>query len=84
MMLGMLWFDNAPQKAIVDKINGALEYYQKKYNTMPDTVMVHPSMIAQGEIVSIENVTVKTSRSVMPNHFWVGKDNREEAKETQQ
>lgn len=69
-MIGMMWFDNDPKTSSREKCLRAMYYYLKKYGSRPNLVIVHPSVA----ITEIENVTIKVSRSVMPNHFWIGMD----------
>lgn len=71
--IGMLWFDNTPpkDKSISDKIFEAVEYYKKKYNRVPNYAYVHPSAVPNG-VPHIAGLTVEASKSVMPNHVWVG------------
>lgn len=68
MNIGMLWFNNDTKTSTKDKILGALEYYKNKYGVSANRVYLHPSML----IESWDGVTITASRSVMPNHFWIG------------
>jgi hypothetical protein len=78
MDIGMLWFDNDKQAEVSAKIQRAADYYHKKYGVTPNLCFVHPSMIhngslkAQDEKMRSGEVEVRTSRSVLPNHFWIG------------
>lgn len=70
MKIGMLWFDNDPKADLPTKIGRATSYYAKKYGTQPNLCFVHPS---QGNgTVSIDGIEIRTNRSILPNHFWVG------------
>jgi hypothetical protein len=71
MNLGMLWFDNDPKSDISSKIARAAEYYHKKFGSTADLCYVHPSMLSEGECKAGQ-VQVRTNRSVLPNHFWIG------------
>jgi hypothetical protein len=85
MNVGMLWFDNDSKADLVVKIERASAYYQKKYGKRPNLCFVHPSM-APGEgsprgatetqnapkVLKAGNVEVRTTRSVRPNHLWIG------------
>ena len=82
MNIGMLWFDNDPKAEIDIKIERAASYYRTKYGKAPNLCFVHPSML--GGDAPPENaeppagepkngaVEVRASRSVLPNHFWIG------------
>lgn len=82
MNIGMLWFDNDPKAEIGIKIERAASYYRTKYGKAPNLCFVHPSMLG-GDAVSQAAeqtvdapksvaVEVRASRSVLPNHFWIG------------
>jgi len=78
MNIGMLWFDNDTKAEISTKIARAAEYYRDKYGTVPNLCFVHPSMVQNGSLKTHDdklksgNVEIRTSRSVLPNHFWIG------------
>jgi hypothetical protein len=88
MKIGMLWFDNDKQTDLVTKIEDAADYYQHKYGLRPNLCFVHPSMAPedipdetdaslasednQATVLQAGNVVVKTSKSVLPNHIWIG------------
>lgn len=102
MNIGMLWFDNDPKKSLQQKIDGAVQYYEKKYGRKPNLVFVHPTMmltpsqLGETQIVVTDlektdpskpfneltytGITVRSNRSVLPNHLWVGVEG-DEAKE---
>jgi hypothetical protein len=71
MNVGMLWFDNDPKTDITVKINRAVDYYQHKYGQTPNLCFVHPSMVKTSPIKT-GRIEVRSSRSVLPNHFWLG------------
>jgi len=82
MNIGMLWFDNDPKAEINMKIERAVAFYRTKYGKSPNLCFVHPSMLqsATDEPKRLPNqngsvVEVRTSRSVLPNHFWIGVNN---------
>jgi hypothetical protein len=78
MNIGMLWFDNDPKTELTLKIERAVDYYRQKYGRSPTLCFVHPSMIATSATPTPEaplkaaGVEVRSSRSVLPNHFWLG------------
>lgn len=78
MNIGMLWFDNDPKAEIATKIERAASYYHSKYGTTPNLCFVHPSMIHNGSLKSKDEkmcsgeVEVRTTRTILPNHFWIG------------
>lgn len=87
MNIGMLWFDNDPKAELSTKIERAAVYYRNKYGKNPTLCYVHPSMLPETSIPSTEGpqeekqhmesiksagVEVRPTRSVLPNHFWIG------------
>lgn len=78
MNIGMLWFDNDPKTEINSKIERAAHYYRDKYGKSPNLCFVHPSMIGvespdtPATITQSGDISVRTSASVLPNHFWIG------------
>ena len=69
MNIGMLWFDNDSKTTLEAKVGRAVSYYQGKYGKAPTLCFVNPKMDAPGTVAGLE---VRTTRSVMPNHFWIG------------
>jgi hypothetical protein len=78
MTQGMLWFDNSKEMTDV-KIANAVTYYEKKYGRKPTLVLVHPSMIEPGLMLSINGAEIHTYRPVLPGHIWVGMADEGEA-----
>lgn len=79
MNIGMLWFDNDPKTELTSKVERAADYYRNKYGRQPTLCFVHPSMIGpmindNSEPASLKTagVEVRSTRSVLPNHFWIG------------
>jgi hypothetical protein len=84
MNIGMLWFDNDPKSEFNTKVQQAATYYHNKYGRTPNVCFVHPSMLGDENKLDDESqdgetstpksgdLLVKTSPSVLPNHFWIG------------
>ena len=85
MDVGMLWFDNDNSADLDVKVKRAASYYQKKYGQSPNLCFVHPSMIPtngkesgskkkakNGKPRKTAGVELRTSQSLLPNHFWLG------------
>jgi hypothetical protein len=83
MNIGMLWFDNDPKAGLSTKIERAATYYRTKYGKAPTVCFVHPSMLPassppelqqspDGKSYTPEGVEIRSNRSVLPNHFWIG------------
>jgi hypothetical protein len=75
MNIGMLWYDNDPQKTLDDKVDQAATYYHEKYGKSPDLCFVHPSMAAE-DPRNEGTVEIRSSGSVLPNYFWIGVDGK--------
>lgn len=84
MNVGMLWFDNDPKAELNTKVERAVAYYRTKYGKAPTICFVHPSMIkengakpqpdevSQAIVLRSVGVIIRSNRSVLPNHFWIG------------
>ncbi len=74
MEIGMLWFDDSP-RPLAEKLQRAVGYYTEKYGRQPTLCLIHPSTMdgAGGEVAGVE---LKSARSVMPDHFWLGIDEK--------
>lgn len=92
MDIGMLWFDNDKQADLRSKIERAAAYYRDKYGKMPNLCFVHPCMIPKTTGESLQNnaspeagnpltnsqgVEIRTSNTMLPNHFWIGINRQE-------
>jgi hypothetical protein len=71
MNIGMLWFDNDKKTDLSDKIKRAASYYKEKYGQNPNLCFVHPSML-KAPSAAEAGIELRTTRSVLPNHFWLG------------
>jgi hypothetical protein len=85
MNIGMLWFDNDPNKKLGQKVTEAARYYRNKYGGWPTLSFVSPSMYhaddEPGVPLQLEKtvdvsqgfqVKVREHRSILPNHIWIG------------
>jgi hypothetical protein len=70
MNTGMLWFDSDAKTTLAAKVREAARYYEKKFGTAPDLVVVHPTMDDRSQVPGIE---VRASRVILPNHLWMGR-----------
>lgn len=75
MNIGMLWFDRDANTTLAEKIAAAVAYYKTKYGRTPNLCFVHPAMLTPGATLP-EKVDVRPNRSILPNHFWIGVDNK--------
>jgi len=77
MREGMLWFDNNADKSLYERVERAARHYESKYGYRPNVCYIHPSTLyaehKPSEIaLSVGNVDLRESNSVLPNHFWLG------------
>jgi hypothetical protein len=92
MDIGMLWFDNDKQDDLRAKIERAAAYYRNKYGKTPNLCFVHPCMIpshpgesfpddvsqsAEKPTIKSKGVEIRTSNTMLPNHFWIGINRQE-------
>jgi hypothetical protein len=91
MEIGMLWFDNDKKSDYEAKIERAARYYRDKYGMSPNLCFVHPCMIPMNgdqtadppgkEIepaaLQSQGVEIRTSKTMLPNHFWIGINRQE-------
>ena len=70
LRVGMLWFDDTPQRPLHDKLELAVQHYQSKYGNSPNICYVHPSVLAGGAAGS--RVQVVAAQFILPHHFWIG------------
>ena len=79
MRTGMLWFDNSP-RSLKDKVEDASTFYREKYGQVPTMCFVNPAMLSNGEGRS-NGIEVREARTVMPDHFWIGVDQKDSSDE---
>lgn len=73
MKIGMLWFDNDPKAILQVKVQRASDYYAAKYGGRPNLCFVNPGTLPIGQnTIQVSGVEVRSTRSVMPNHLWIG------------
>jgi hypothetical protein len=75
MNVGMMWFDNDQKKSMAVKVAEAAKYYYEKYGKLPTTCLVNPGMLLNGDTM-VSVIAVKPLRSIMPNNFWIGVEER--------
>ena len=68
MNTGMMWLDNS-KSTLSEKILKAAQYYRIKYGRVPDTCVVHPSMLVGQEF---DPAHVKSARYILPGNLWIG------------
>jgi len=79
MRVGMLWLDSDRSESLPGRIRRASNYYREKYGRSPDLCFVHPSAREEGMPSSVDGLEVRAEITVLPDHFWIGVREREEA-----
>lgn len=71
MATGMIWFDNDPHKNINEKINFAVQYYQKKFGSDPTVCFLNPKF---RDKLSVSNSRIEFDFNIglSPDHIWIG------------
>ncbi|MGA2111319.1 MAG: hypothetical protein ABSG98_04110 [Anaerolineales bacterium] len=87
MELGMLWFDGDTQRPLQERLERAARYYSQKYGRRANTCYLHPSTIEPSgnrsdrksgrRVELVAGMVVRSSRTVLPNHFWLGVEESE-------
>jgi len=76
MNVGMLWLDGDTGKDIGVRIARAADYYRRKYGVSPTTCFIHPSMLS-AEVQGLPaDLRLRTSKSILRHHIWVGVEER--------
>jgi hypothetical protein len=70
MRTGMLWFDNS-SRSLNEKVADASAFYKDKYGHSPTLCFVNPTTL-EGKEGRSNGVEVRETRTVMPDHFWIG------------
>lgn len=71
MRIGMLWFDDSPNRPLGDKIQRAATYYESKYGRSPNACYVHSSCLSDANPIDV-SVKVLGIDDLLPFHFWLG------------
>ncbi len=77
MNVGMLWFDADGVATLGEKISRAADYYQAKYGRRPNICFAHPRTLGEGFPDEAGGLNIRSSISVLPNHFWLGIQEKE-------
>jgi hypothetical protein len=72
MDIGMQWFDDNPAAELAEKVTRAASYYASKYGCKPNVCFVHPGALTKGGKDNVGGIEIKTSRTVLRHHFWLG------------
>jgi hypothetical protein len=71
LQIGMLWFDDTPQRPLDHKIELAVQHYRDKYGSDPNVCYVHPSVL-RSDGPSASPLQIIAAEFILPHHFWIG------------
>ncbi len=71
LQIGMLWFDDARDRPLVDKIAQAAAHYRAKYGRPPSICYIAARLAAELPALS-DGLRIKGAPNILPNHFWLG------------
>ncbi len=78
MQVGLLWFDNDPQRSIAAKAVEAARRYREKFGAAPNTCYVNQAALSGAELIVPlqvpENAALRLrpAPNILPHHFWIG------------
>ncbi len=74
MQIGLLWFDNDPQRGLAAKVEEAASRYREKFGVVPNTCYVSQAeWDKSGAVASPKaGLRVLPARNILPHHFWIG------------
>lgn len=73
-MLFLVWYDPDARRTIIEKIQDALAAYGRRFSTTPNLVLV-----SVGDAAELSGIEVRSTRTVQPHHFWVGRTDERDA-----
>ncbi len=71
LQVGMLWYDDARDLTLGEKIARAAAHYHAKYGQPPNICYVPPQALTQ-ETPVLDGMRIKGLPSLLPHHFWLG------------
>ena len=71
METGLLWYDGDPKLGLSEKIERAVEYFQKKRGICPNTCFVNPGTVGENSI-DLTGIKIVVAHDVLLDHFWIG------------
>jgi hypothetical protein len=70
----LLWWDDTPDKTLVQKVREAGEWYKQRYGVAPNRCLVNPSALDSKGTVEIDGMSVTAAPFVLPHHFQVWRE----------
>jgi hypothetical protein len=71
LQVGMLWFDNAPDRPLPAKLSLAARHYEQKYGRAPNVCYLNLNTPGhdQGDAAGLR---LHAANDILPHHFWLG------------
>ena len=86
MQMGLLWFDNDPNRELAAKVEDAARRYREKFGVTPDTCYVSRAALSGGEhLIPLRDgsglaLRLVPAGNILQHHFWVGVEDRLECR----
>jgi hypothetical protein len=72
----LVWYDNDRKRKLEEKVAQAAERYTERFGAAPEIVLLNPTQAGELEVVA--GLPVRTTPLVLPNHVYIGVDERGE------
>ncbi|MFC2037080.1 hypothetical protein ACFLYD_03800 [Chloroflexota bacterium] len=86
MKIGLLWFDDDPQRGLEDKVGRAAQRYREKYGRWPNTCYVHPEVVADHLVQELRvaggsrnhrrTIRIVSAQNILLHHYWLGENTK--------
>ena len=82
MKIGLLWFDSEKGTDLEEKVRRAAAHYERKHGHSPNMCFVNPAAFGDnGKRKRVGDVEIRPARSILPHHFWLGREDKDERAE---
>ncbi len=71
LQVGMLWFDDARDRSLADKLLQAARHYERKYGRRPNICYVSLHALER-EAPGAQGLQLRPAPDILPHHFWLG------------
>lgn len=71
LQVGMLWYDDAPDRPLAAKLSLAARYYERKYGRPPNVCYLN-RQTPGCEQASADGLRLYAAPDILPHHFWLG------------
>lgn len=70
MYLG--WFDDSAKRAIVSKVQDAIDAYVERFNYRPAALVLSAADAQAAGVEEVSGVPLRVEGYIRPNNFWPG------------